>query len=72
MAKNCFTVITWLSALVVVFVLSVTIFNALDRSEVVECRKWRSEARSYPEYYILDWQNQQCLAHNIQIDAPIR
>ena len=42
------------------------------RSEVVECLKWQREAEQYREYYLLEWQQQQCAAHGIEVTAPVK
>ncbi len=41
------------------------------KSEVVECVKWQNESVLYPLYFITPWQNDQCNAHGIQIQATI-
>lgn len=44
----------------------------MNKSEVVNCNKWKAEASEYANYYLLQWQADQCAAHNIEIDAPIK
>ncbi len=57
-----------LGAILFVFVLNI----GMSRSEVVDCLKWQQQAEDYPAFYLLKWQAEQCQAHNIDIDAPIR
>ena len=54
--------------LVTFFSLSV----GMDKREIVECLKWQSQASEYPQYYLLGWQVEQCNAHNIIINAPVK
>lgn len=35
--------------------------------EVEECRRWQEDAKKYSGYYTLQWQEQQCAAHNLII-----
>ena len=43
-----------------------------DRTEVVECLKWQNEAKEYQKYYLTAWQDEQCRAHSIVVDAPVK
>lgn len=42
------------------------------RSEVMECNKWNQEADAYPGFYLAHWQKDQCDAHGIVINAPVK
>lgn len=58
-------------------IVSVTIIgwsaiSGMDKSEVVECNKWQSQAVEYSGFYLTHWQADQCRAHNITINAPIK
>lgn len=44
----------------------------MNKSERVDCLKWQDQAKEYPTFYLLQWQADQCKAHNIDVDAPIR
>lgn len=46
--------------------------SAMDRSEVFECTKWKVMSEQYEGFYITHWQNDQCNAHDIVINAPIK
>lgn len=46
--------------------------EALNRVEVSECMKWEQEAIEYPQYFIKQWQADQCKAHDIIINAPVQ
>lgn len=52
-------------------VMGITVI-AVSRDEQSECMEWQSQAKSYPGYYITQWQYDQCQAHGISIDAPVK
>ena len=57
----------------VLFVAFLFILNmGMNKNEVVECLKWQNQASEYPSFYLLQWQRDQCEAHNISIDAIIK
>ena len=59
-------------ALAIVCVIFATLFSVgINRSEVMDCYKWQKQAKEYSSFYILRWQAAQCVAHGIQVDAPI-
>ncbi len=62
----------FLVAVILVVAIILGIDRGLDRQEVVECETWALEAREYQGYYILKWQDEQCKAHDIIINAPIQ
>lgn len=45
---------------------------AVDISEENECKEWTLEANRLKDYYFTQWQADQCSAHNITINAPIK
>lgn len=45
---------------------------AFDVSETHECRVWQADASKYADYYIMSWQQEQCQAHHITINAPVK
>lgn len=48
--------------------------EALNKTHKNECIKWQDMAISgnYPDYYIKEWQVEQCDFHGIEVDAPVR
>lgn len=47
--------------------------NGMASEEVTECRKWQEQAAEYaPSFYIVQWQADQCKAHDITINAPVK
>lgn len=42
-----------------------------DRNEIVECNKWQQQAKEYPNFYLTKWQDDQCKAHDIVIQAQV-
>lgn len=67
---NILIKIMYLVSLFVIFTL--TIKYGFDKSEIVECKKWQKQAEQYELFYITQYQNQQCLAHNLVVNAPIK
>ncbi len=49
--------------------LTLVLFKAASKQEFAECQKWKQEAESKPDYYLTNWQYDQCLANNIHIDG---
>lgn len=43
-----------------------------NKTEVVECQQWKSQAAEYKNFYLLQWQDDQCRAHDIIINAPVK
>lgn len=46
--------------------------DGTNKGEIVECKKWQSEAAQYSGFYLTKWEAEQCVAHNIIINAPIK
>lgn len=46
--------------------------QATDRSNRAECLTWRKEATTMPDYYITEWQAEQCTFLGVSIMAPVR
>ncbi len=63
----------WILVLLFCLALAYCAFKGgIDRSEVVECRAWEQQAKDYDQFYIAKWQDEQCKAHKIIINAPIK
>lgn len=56
----------------ILFVIASSINDSMNRSEKVECRKWQEDAAKYQGFYIVQWQADQCKAHDIIINAPVK
>lgn len=59
-----------LAALVIL--LGWAVDRSIDKSEIVECEKLRTQSQNYTGFYLLQWQMEQCQAHNININAPVK
>lgn len=46
--------------------------GVLDRSEIVECNQWKTQSTQYAGFFLSQWQAEQCQAHDITINAPIK
>lgn len=45
---------------------------SLDRLEIHECMQWQGYAKTLTGFYLTQTQNDQCVAHGIIINAPIK
>lgn len=45
--------------------------SSLSRSEIAECKRWSIEATKMNDYYITEWQLDQCNRHGLDLSAPI-
>ena len=43
----------------------------LQSYELEECIKWQNWAREYPNFYMAQWQEEQCSNYDIKIEAPV-
>lgn len=44
------------------------LMEGISRAERIECVTWQREAEEINDYWLTQWQYQQCLAHGIIID----
>lgn len=65
--------------LIITFVLGYVLISGfgygIAKHEKIECEKWANEAKNdkyAPNYYITQWQADQCNHYGITIDAPIK
>lgn len=58
-------------AIILVISCSVVIFKGFDKSEIIECKEWNQDATKYSQYYVVQWQVDQCKAHGIELVAPL-
>lgn len=61
----------------IILILIVIIFGfiiniGLGKTEKIECRTWQKQAEKHADYYLSEWQKQQCDYHNIKINAPVK
>jgi len=61
-----------LGIIVAVVTLGFILVKSVNNSEMEECMKWQQEAQEIRGYWITNWQSEQCLAHNLPVDAPIK
>lgn len=43
-----------------------------NKQEIVDCNTWAEQATQYQGFYITHWQAEQCEAHHITVNAPIK
>lgn len=58
--------------ILIIIILVILTLWGLNSSERTQCFKLQSDAEKYPQFYITEWQNQMCQAHNVEINAPIK
>lgn len=68
MSNNFFVILGALALMLIAFVGT----KALNKHEIYECHQWENQAKNFPEFYITDWQDQQCRTHKIIINAPVK
>lgn len=44
-----------------------TINYGVNKHEINECLKWKEEAEKYPDYWLTDYQREQCEYHGIEL-----
>ena len=54
-------------AVVIVLSLIWTINKGLNKQEIVECKQWLDQSKTYIGWYSTDWQRQQCSALGITL-----
>lgn len=74
--KNFQSLVKKIVISVVVVLASLLLINitmiSIDKSEVSSCMKLKQQAKDYTGFFLLQWQDEMCQAHDINIDAPIR
>jgi hypothetical protein len=50
----------WVIGFVIAIAFYFMLHGALGRAERSECEQWIAESHSYVNYYLVDWQVQQC------------
>lgn len=49
------------------------LLTSVTKGEKVDCYKWQRYSKEFSrEFYLLEWQKQQCDRHGIDIDAPVK
>lgn len=57
----------FIALLIVICLLVLLVCFAIDRHEKTECLKWKKELEIYPDYYLTNWQIEQCQYHGIEL-----
>ncbi len=53
--------------------IGIAFYYGNGQQEVVDCNKWAQQAQDYPRtFFLAKWQDEQCRAHGITINAPIK
>jgi hypothetical protein len=67
--KNIATIAIVATASIAFFLL---LSLSLSKTEVYECNKWQDQAGEFPDFYLTQWQADQCAAHALSINAPVK
>lgn len=58
---------------VVIAIIAFQILNAgMNRGERAECMQWADDAQRISDYWLTQWQADQCAFHGIKVEAPIK
>ncbi len=57
---------------VLVGALVLVILASITANEKTECREWQEQAAKFEGFYLTNWQAEQCQAHSIIINAPVK
>jgi len=61
-------IISIVIVIVLVLAIGITVEYGIRKAEIRECKIWRQEAKIYDNYYLTDWQREQCQHYNINIE----
>lgn len=56
--------IVTIGALVIMYIMFAI---TAPKTEKTECLQWKVDSRMYPNYYLADWQKEQCKHYSIEI-----
>lgn len=71
MKKIITTLLLTIFALIGLFGTVKLIIEGVRKNEVVDCLTWKDQAETFPNYFLLKWQDEQCRAHGIVIDTTV-
>lgn len=66
-------IIKWVLVVIAILVaFGWAVATGINKQEQSECETWKAEAKEFPGYYLVSWQRDQCAAHGVEIDAPVK
>lgn len=66
------TILATLAILATAAVFALALGYGWNKQEIVDCNTWAQQANAYPAFYLTHWQKDQCDAHGITINAPVK
>lgn len=63
--------ITALTGLLI-FVAIAVLPKGWDKKAMVDCNNWKAQSAQYENFFLAEWQDMQCKALGIVIDAPVK
>lgn len=46
--------------------------TGLDRQAKADCETWRNQAVQFRDFYLTQWQADQCKAVGVEVNAPVK
>jgi hypothetical protein len=56
-----------ISLIIIIAIVLLTIVTGIKKIERIECNKWKEQATQYADFYLTEWQVEQCLNYNIEL-----
>ena len=66
------TTLLILGLITVLVIVAMIMPSVWERRETGQCQLWQAEAERYGDYFISNWQAEQCNARGVYIDAPVK
>lgn len=51
----------------IIFLFFVVVKQGIKKTEINECNIWKAQSEYYPDFYLVEWQRQQCLHWGIEV-----
>ncbi len=61
-----------IASVIMISLISWLLVAAISGGEISECNLWQEDAAKYQGFYLVQWQADQCAAHDIKINAPVK
>lgn len=61
-----------IGAIIVTIAVTLMISDSLFKTEKFECYQLQNQAGEYTDFYITQWQKDQCDSYDIIINAPVK
>lgn len=72
MKKGVFAIGTAIAVVAMIVMTGYALAAGMDRNETVQCLMWQKQAQEYKNFYLLQWQRDQCNFHKIPVGAYVK